>query len=560
MFVATRKWSSEWVRLNPVLINGEIGQEINTGRLKIGDGRTPWIDLTYVYGPGGEASGPISIEDITNAGTTGKSVLAAESASLARAAIGAGVSNLTIGTGPTDAKRGDYVPTYAELGTVPTAYLPPLVITETSVVASEAAMLALTAQRGDVAIRSDTGKTYILAADAPATLSNWKELPAVGSMTSVNGKVGVVLLTISDIPNLQTSLDQKINLSDMDEVDVYTKGEVDNLIRVALGRPGQVATISQTISGTSITVSWTAPTDPGGSALTGYYAGCSAGLNSSNVLPAEQGPLSTSTLSATFTGLVAGNTYTFYVEAANAAGRGARRSISVQIPAAGGTVLPPSGSAFLGPWAFTETDASKPSIWTANYFTNSYPTANSDYGFNGGRAYISTPAAAWAGTGRYFFPGVDANYQNFDLFMDVDVRRAVAGTSVFQGLNLNVRHSESVTGNDGLPYSGYRLFIRETGWQLIKRIASTDTVLFTGNQFTENTVRRYRFRLYGTSIAVKSWAVGDTEPAAWDWVGTDTERTNGVRPFIYTSNGNVTTRSTVYFDNLVVYPATTANV
>jgi hypothetical protein len=84
-------------------------------------------------------------------------------------------------------------------GKVPTAHLPPLAITETFTVASEAAMLALPAQMGDVAIRTDTGRTYILAAEPATALANWQELAAAGQVTSVNGQTGAVLLDAADV-------------------------------------------------------------------------------------------------------------------------------------------------------------------------------------------------------------------------------------------------------------------------------------------------------------------------------------------------------------------------
>lgn len=37
-----------WAQENPVLANGEPGYETNTKKLKIGDGKTPWLDLPYV--------------------------------------------------------------------------------------------------------------------------------------------------------------------------------------------------------------------------------------------------------------------------------------------------------------------------------------------------------------------------------------------------------------------------------------------------------------------------------------------------------------------------------
>lgn len=42
-----RGLSSTWITKNPILAIGEPGFEKDTGRLKIGDGVTPWIDLPY---------------------------------------------------------------------------------------------------------------------------------------------------------------------------------------------------------------------------------------------------------------------------------------------------------------------------------------------------------------------------------------------------------------------------------------------------------------------------------------------------------------------------------
>lgn len=63
-------------------------------------------------------------------------------------------------------------------GMIPLAQIPATAITDTFVVTSQAAMLALTAERGDVAIRSDLSKSFILQAEPATTLANWKELLA----------------------------------------------------------------------------------------------------------------------------------------------------------------------------------------------------------------------------------------------------------------------------------------------------------------------------------------------------------------------------------------------
>lgn len=65
-------------------------------------------------------------------------------------------------------------------GLLPTSQLPALAISDTFTVVSQAGMLALTAQAGDIAIRTDTGKTYILATNSPTTLGDWKEIISTG--------------------------------------------------------------------------------------------------------------------------------------------------------------------------------------------------------------------------------------------------------------------------------------------------------------------------------------------------------------------------------------------
>jgi hypothetical protein len=84
---------------------------------------------------------------------------------------------------------------------VPVSQIPAVALTDTFVVASQAAMLALTAEHGDVAIRTDVSKTFILATDSPSTLADWKELLSAGGggVSSVNGYTGTVVLAKSDI-------------------------------------------------------------------------------------------------------------------------------------------------------------------------------------------------------------------------------------------------------------------------------------------------------------------------------------------------------------------------
>lgn len=78
--------------------------------------------------------------------------------------------------------------------------IPALAITDTFVVASQAAQVALVAQIGDIAIRSDESKTYILQGSDPSVFSNWVYLQTPASpVLSVNGQTGAVSLSTTNI-------------------------------------------------------------------------------------------------------------------------------------------------------------------------------------------------------------------------------------------------------------------------------------------------------------------------------------------------------------------------
>lgn len=80
------------------------------------------------------------------------------------------------------------------------AQLPAIAITDVFTVASQAAMLALTAERGDIAVRSDLNKTFALSTDSPSTLTDWIELKTpTDAVLSVAGRTGAVTLTKSDV-------------------------------------------------------------------------------------------------------------------------------------------------------------------------------------------------------------------------------------------------------------------------------------------------------------------------------------------------------------------------
>lgn len=92
------------------------------------------------------------------------------------------------------------IPILEANGKLNTSVLPAIAISDTFVVASQEAMLALTAEVGDIAIRTDLSKSFILKEDGASVLANWQELlTPTDAVTSVAGKTGVVTLVKSDV-------------------------------------------------------------------------------------------------------------------------------------------------------------------------------------------------------------------------------------------------------------------------------------------------------------------------------------------------------------------------
>lgn len=85
-------------------------------------------------------------------------------------------------------------------GKIDEAVIPSLAITDVFEADSQAAMLALGAQKGDVAVRSDVNRSFILKQAPASTAENWVELRTpTDAVLSVNGKTGAVTLTTTDV-------------------------------------------------------------------------------------------------------------------------------------------------------------------------------------------------------------------------------------------------------------------------------------------------------------------------------------------------------------------------
>ncbi len=98
---------------------------------------------------------------------------------------------------------------YAGLGSdgkLISSQLPSITISDTFVVGSQSAMLAVTAETGDVAVRTDLNKSFILKGTNPAVLTDWQELLSpTSTVTSVFGRTGAVTAQSGDYTTAQVT-------------------------------------------------------------------------------------------------------------------------------------------------------------------------------------------------------------------------------------------------------------------------------------------------------------------------------------------------------------------
>lgn len=145
---------------------------------------------------------------------------------------------------------------------IPTSQLPALAITTTNVVSSQAAQLALTAQEGDVAIRTDLSKSYIKNAGIAGTMADWNELlTPTDAVLSVNGYTGVITLVKGDIglgnvdntsdvnKPISSATQTALNLKAIDSTVVHNTGS-----ETIAGAKTFSSTISGSITGNAATV------------------------------------------------------------------------------------------------------------------------------------------------------------------------------------------------------------------------------------------------------------------------------------------------------------------
>lgn len=132
--------------------------------------------------PDGGAGGPSSVssEDIADASDVGKAVLVAADAAAARTAIGAGTSNLVLGTTAATAKAGNYAPAWSDVTAKPA-----FIAAGVDAAAARAAIGAGTSSLalGTTAATALAGNTAKLSAGAIA---------AIGALTGASTAADIV--------------------------------------------------------------------------------------------------------------------------------------------------------------------------------------------------------------------------------------------------------------------------------------------------------------------------------------------------------------------------------
>jgi hypothetical protein len=128
------------------------------------------------------------------------------------------------------------VPVLNSSGKLADSVVPKIAMTNTYVVASQTAMLGLSAaQEGDVAVRTDLNKSFILKATPYSTLANWQELlTPTDAVTSVNGSTGAVTISLAGLggvalttynshvsSNLHLTSSQRTILSNVKDIQIF---------------------------------------------------------------------------------------------------------------------------------------------------------------------------------------------------------------------------------------------------------------------------------------------------------------------------------------------------
>lgn len=200
------------IAIEDITIDGDVPSDYDDLKTKLalvfpkasaGGGASDWGDL------GGTLSAQTDLQDALDdkadtADLTAHADNISNPHSVTKTQVGLGsADNTTDANKPVSSAAQIALNSKADLvgGVVPSAQIPAIAVTEfLGTSANQAAMLALTGQKGDWTVRTDDGKVYVITGTDPTQVGDWTVLsyPA-DTITSVNSQTGVVTLAKSDI-------------------------------------------------------------------------------------------------------------------------------------------------------------------------------------------------------------------------------------------------------------------------------------------------------------------------------------------------------------------------
>jgi hypothetical protein len=193
-----------------------------------------------------------------NGSTKGKIQLAGDLAGTAAAPT---VPGLTLKLDANQKGVANGVASLNASGIIPSSQLPPVTVSSTTVVGSDAAMTALSnATVGSIAVRTDVSKNYVLSALPASTLGNWIELLTPGApVQTVNGYTGAVNLSKTDLGlsnvNNTTDLNKPISTATQNALDSKANGAaVDAALATKISNADATAALALKLDANKVAV------------------------------------------------------------------------------------------------------------------------------------------------------------------------------------------------------------------------------------------------------------------------------------------------------------------
>lgn len=168
------------------------------------------------------SGGTIDADSITDATTVGKALIRAADAAAGRSAIGAGTSNLAIGTTSSTAKAGDYQPTAANISD--STSVGRALLTAVSAAAARTSLALYSSSETDSAIAAAIAA---LVNSSPAALDTLKELSdALGGDANFAATTATALGNRVRVDTASQGLDSTQKNNARTNIDVYSKTEI----------------------------------------------------------------------------------------------------------------------------------------------------------------------------------------------------------------------------------------------------------------------------------------------------------------------------------------------